>query len=202
MATEIKGNIWTNKCDTYGIASIQLHWGRTAALLVRLLFYTLPTILWAFIYVDDFITTFRHKDMTTTGHTVLRLLITMGCPSSRKRTMLGTINKRLGHQIKTHTSIATLTAQKQTITVAILQAVVDGGTITKTTFSQHGVDFSGAPQSAHTSDLSYNLICTCQRATKLSGRPPRRIRYFEACLVNVYQTIPHPDPLTHTTTTK
>ena len=55
MAAQIKDKVWLNVCGTYGIASAQLYWGRMAALLLRILYYTYPDLLWAFVYVDDFL---------------------------------------------------------------------------------------------------------------------------------------------------
>ncbi len=46
--------MWVNKVGTYGVASAQFHWGRMAALILRILYYMFPQILWAFVFVDDF----------------------------------------------------------------------------------------------------------------------------------------------------
>ena len=43
---------WVNKCGTYGVASAQYYWGRMAALTIRLLYYLMPDILWAFLRAD------------------------------------------------------------------------------------------------------------------------------------------------------
>ena len=41
----IKGKTRENTVGTYGVASAQHHWGRMAALILRLLYYTFPQIL-------------------------------------------------------------------------------------------------------------------------------------------------------------
>ncbi|CAE8590741.1 unnamed protein product [Polarella glacialis] len=55
MVAMIKVKYWINKVGTYGVASAQYHWGRLAALILRLLYYTFPDIAWAFVYVDDYL---------------------------------------------------------------------------------------------------------------------------------------------------
>jgi hypothetical protein len=192
MAAEIKGNIWINKCGTYGISSAQLYWGRMAALLTRLLYLTFPAILWAFVYVDDFIIILRRSEVLTTGYAILLFLITMGCPLSWKKTMIGTTNTWLGYHINTLTATAMLTSQKQTIILNILQELVNGGTHT----ADHILSTLGKLQWS-------TAICPLfrpflqpfyawQRATTNAGRPPRLIRYLAACLIKVYETIPRP----------
>lgn len=50
-----EAGVWVNKVGTYGAPSAQLHWGRLAAALLRLIYYMFPEIPWSFVFVDDFL---------------------------------------------------------------------------------------------------------------------------------------------------
>ena len=55
QVAELEGEWWINKVvGTYGMASAQLYWGRTAALILRLLYNLFPQVDWGFVFVDDF----------------------------------------------------------------------------------------------------------------------------------------------------
>ena len=41
---ELQDEWWINKVGTYGMASAQLYWGRTAALILRLLYLLFPQV--------------------------------------------------------------------------------------------------------------------------------------------------------------
>ena len=47
--------VWVNLVHTYGIASAQHYWGRTAALFLRLLYQLLgPDLQYGYVFVDDY----------------------------------------------------------------------------------------------------------------------------------------------------
>jgi hypothetical protein len=54
QVAKIGDHYWVNKVGTYGMASAQYHWGRLAAILIRILYMLFPDIAWIFVYVDDF----------------------------------------------------------------------------------------------------------------------------------------------------
>ena len=43
QVAKLEGEWWINKVGTYGMASAQLYWGRTAALILRLLYNIFPS---------------------------------------------------------------------------------------------------------------------------------------------------------------
>ena len=45
MTARTSKGIWINKIGTYGVAIAQFHWGRMAALLLRLVYYAFPQVL-------------------------------------------------------------------------------------------------------------------------------------------------------------
>ena len=49
------GDWWVNKVGTYGVASAQLYWGRTGALLLRIMYYLFPMVDWAFVFCGRFL---------------------------------------------------------------------------------------------------------------------------------------------------
>ena len=61
---------------TYGIASAQYHWGRMAALILRILYHTFPQIIWAFVFVDDFAIYLPTDEAPTTMMAILCFLHT------------------------------------------------------------------------------------------------------------------------------
>ena len=54
MTATIENQVWVNKVGPYGIASAQYHWGRMAALILRMLYHTFQQIIRALVFVDDF----------------------------------------------------------------------------------------------------------------------------------------------------
>ena len=128
IAARIMGEIWLNLCGTYGVASAQQYWGRMAALILRLIYYTFPQILWAFVYVDDFIVLLPTHTATETAQAILTFLECLGCPISWKKTCMATRNHWLGYQILTTTNTAILTPDKQATMYNILQNILSGKT--------------------------------------------------------------------------
>ena len=81
-----KGHYWINKVGAYGMASAQLYWGRTAALLLRLLYSAFPMFPWHFVYVDDFAWILPKQEDGTLAMSVLAFLLALGLPLSWKKT--------------------------------------------------------------------------------------------------------------------
>ncbi len=120
ITAKVGNQVWVNKCGTYGVSSAQYYWGRMAALTIRILYALFPDILWAFVYVDDYIFVLRAD---TAPYLAMAIVVTMqalGCPISWKKTTIGEINNWVGFQIHAPAITAALTPDKQTIISGIL----------------------------------------------------------------------------------
>ena len=82
MAAKMQDQVCLNNGGTYSIACAQLHWGKMAALLLRLLRILLAQILWAFVYMDDYIILLRRQDLDSTRMAIIMFLLSAGCPLS------------------------------------------------------------------------------------------------------------------------
>ena len=76
---QIKGNFWVNKCGTYSVASAQWHWGRMAALLLRLTYELSDAVTWHFVYVGDFIFLIITQDGRPIGDRDAMILLFLMC---------------------------------------------------------------------------------------------------------------------------
>ena len=85
MTAKTSRGVWVNKVGTYGVASAQFHWGRLAALLLRLVYYTFPQVFWAFVYVDDFAAVVPEEQAEITMFALLPFLRALGLPISWKK---------------------------------------------------------------------------------------------------------------------
>ena len=83
-----KGKLWANEVGTYGMASVQLYWGRMAALLIRLLYAFFLNVDWQFVYVDDFIWLLRADSAALMGVAILATLAAVGLPIAWRKTVL------------------------------------------------------------------------------------------------------------------
>ena len=115
--------MWVNKVGTYGVASAQFHLGRMAALILRILYYMFPQILWAFVFVDDFGIFLNERQATIHTAAIIALLEALGLPLSWKKTALGQINNWLGYLVDCPGIVATLMAEKQQIICHILRRI-------------------------------------------------------------------------------
>ncbi len=120
ITAKVGDQIWVNKCGTYGVSSAQYYWGRMAALTIRILYYLFPQILWAFVYVDDYIFILRADTAPTLAMAIVTTLYSLGCPISWKKTTIGAVNNWVGYQINAPHITAALTPEKQTIISSIL----------------------------------------------------------------------------------
>ena len=117
----IKGLVWVNMVGTYGIASAQYHWGRMAALILRILYATFPDIHWAFVFVDDFALLVPKHLAQTLCFVITCFLEALGLPISWKKTAVGSPNSWLGYLISCETITATLMPDKQLVITQTLQ---------------------------------------------------------------------------------
>ena len=70
------------------MASAQLYWGRTGALLLRIMYYLFPMVDWAFVFVDDFCWLLRSTDAPLYTCALVATLLALGAPLSWKKTLL------------------------------------------------------------------------------------------------------------------
>ena len=124
ITAKVGNQVWVNKCGTYGVSSAQYYWGRMAALTIRLLYYLFPDILWAFVYVDDYIFILRSDTAPQLAMAIVVTMLALGCPISWKKTTIGEINNWVGFQIHAPNVTAALTPDKQTIISCILHKLI------------------------------------------------------------------------------
>jgi hypothetical protein len=156
-----------------------------AALLLRLLYLIFPDLLWAFVFVDDFMLVTRKKHIKQAGLLPLLFLLVVGCPLSWKKTMTGTTNIWLGYQINAATAWAQLTPKKMLIIVPILDNLISG----KAHTAQSILELLGRLQWA---SAAYPYmrpflqpLYAWQRATQTAGRPSTLIRMLAQCMLSI-----------------
>ena len=104
-----------NKVGTYGMASAQLHWGRMAAVLLRLCYAIFPRIDRGFVFVDHFCWLLRTETATQDTLQPLLLLAALGCPLNWRKTVFSEVNTWLGFQVNPCGSIVGFPMEKKTV---------------------------------------------------------------------------------------
>ena len=148
MAARLSREVWLNTCGTYGVASAQIYWGRMAALLLRLIYYTFETT-WAFVYVDDYIFLLDTETAPAYAMAIIAFLDSIGCPISWKKTCMAPLNHWLGYQINTTINSAILTPDKQTIMINLLDSIIQGRQHTCDEVESHTGRLNWATQICH-----------------------------------------------------
>ena len=121
MTARTSSGVWINKVGTYGVASAQYHWGRMAALILRLLYYTFPHILWAFVYVDDFAAIVPEDAPYATLLAIILFLQALGLPISWKKVEMHDALGWLGYMVDVPSNRSLLTPEKQATIMQALQ---------------------------------------------------------------------------------
>ena len=96
-------------------------------MILRLLYYTFPDILWAFVYVDDYVIILPTYLADTLTMQIITFLHAIGLPISWKKVTLSDPNTWLGYLVTTRPLRACLSPDKQTIisnTLLALQSEV------------------------------------------------------------------------------
>ena len=106
---------WVNMVHTYGVASAQYYWGRTAAALLRLLYYVFGTELtYAYVFVGDFSTLLIVRENLMGAVTEIFLLLGLfGTPIAYHKTYLQADTTRVGFLIHLNTSLIDLPDEKK-----------------------------------------------------------------------------------------
>ena len=126
QVAQIDQQWWVNKVGTYGVASAQLYWGRMAALLLRLLYYSFPEVDWGFVFVDDFCWLLRSTNCNSLTPALLAFLVALGVPLSWKKTVLSEINTWLGFVINPSGPFVQMARDKHVIVLSLLQDLASG----------------------------------------------------------------------------
>jgi hypothetical protein len=87
------------------------------------LYATFPDIVWAFVYVDDFAIILPHDKSHALSFQIINFLHAIGLPISLKKVAISSPNSWLGYIINCSTVTASLTPDKQTMTMTTLQAL-------------------------------------------------------------------------------
>ena len=85
QVARVRGKFWVNKVGTYGVASAQHYWGRTVALVVRLLYVMFPAVDWIMVFVDDIIVIHR-EDYEELSWAIMATLEALGYPMAWNKT--------------------------------------------------------------------------------------------------------------------
>ena len=96
---------WVNLAHTYGVASAQHYWGRTAALFLRLLYQVLgPELQYGYVFVGDYSLLVRDINPTHTMMMTLLFLETYGVPIAYHKIYIGHSETWVGFlvHLKTH----------------------------------------------------------------------------------------------------
>ena len=114
---------WVNKVGPYGMAGAQLYWGRTAALILRILYDLFPEVDWGFVFVDDFCWLFEASTAEHMATAILSTVLALGVPLSWKKT-LAEINTWLAFVIHPNTLQVQMAAPRHVLVLEILDQLV------------------------------------------------------------------------------
>ena len=124
QVAELDQSWWVNKVGTYGMAGAQLYWGRTAALILRILYDLFPEVDWGFVFVDDFCWLSEASTAEHMATAILSTLLALGVPLSWKKTHLAEINTWLGFVIHPNTPQVQMAAPRHVLVLEILDQLV------------------------------------------------------------------------------
>jgi hypothetical protein len=95
---------WVNLVHTYGVASAQHYWGRTAACFVRLQYYLSDEVQYVYVFVDDYsLLVTLNNPMALAAH-ILLFVETYGLPIAYHKIYIGYDETYVGYitHLKTH----------------------------------------------------------------------------------------------------
>ena len=119
-------NYWINKVGTYGVASAQTHWGRTAAAIVRLLYYLFPDVDWIMIFVDDIIAIMNKLFESPLSMAIMATLYAIGCPMAWHKTSIGHHSTWVGFEMELEYPRFRVAVPKLKIILAELTSWIEG----------------------------------------------------------------------------
>ena len=130
QVAELEGEWWIHKMGTCGMASAQLYWGRTAALILRLLYNIFPQVDWGFVFVDDFCWILRAEDADHVATVILVILVALGVSLSWKKTHLTEVNTWLGFVIHSNIPQVQIIATKHILVFEVLELLIQNTAMT------------------------------------------------------------------------
>jgi hypothetical protein len=191
MSAKVDDEYWLNKCGTYGIASAQLYWGRMAALLVRLLYHLFPNILWAFVYVDDFLLLTRKRHLHEAIAAII-FFLAVGSPLSWKKMDIGSIMIWLGFEINCLEANARLSQSRQSAVLDLLGTLQLGTAQSKKWIEKTLGVIMWVTLIFPSLRPFMQPFYAWLHGTKVCGRPSALLRHLAGIMTDMIQTPPPP----------
>ena len=200
ISAQLGEEVWLNTVGTYGVASAQYYWGRMAALILRITYHTIPDVLWAFVYVDDFLFLLHPTTPNNTTATIILLYMALGIPISWKKSTLGQINHWLGYHINTATLTCRIMPDKHIIIIQILHQY---HCITPRTHKQLESELGKlnwalmiCPPLRSMLTPMYQWLKCLENQNNTQGRPSKEVQYLARTMAETLND--QPSPIIHT----
>ena len=176
QVAELEGEWWINKVGTYGMASAQLYWGRTAALILRLLYNLFPQVDWGFVFVDDFCWLLRAENADHQATAILATLVALGVPLSWKKTHLAEVNTWLGFVIHPNIPQVQMISTKHILALEVLELLIQNTVMTTKAIEKALGRLQWATAVCPMTKSLLQPFWAWKMAVTSSGRPPKTVR--------------------------
>ncbi len=175
---------WVNLVHTFGVASAQYYWGRTAAFLLRLILATFTAVYWAFVYVDDYSLLMELQHGIAKAAMILFYLEALGMPIAWHKVYLNVIHDFVGFTSNIPARTIALTEEKQTDILNMTDPIVNNRSMKNETIAifTHKMAWAAqaiehvkpylAPLCAYTNDKDFD--------PELIRHPPTLVRFCTA----------------------
>ena len=190
QVAELEGEWWINKVGTYGMASAQLYWGRTAALILRLLYNIFPQVDWGFVFVDDFCWLLRAENADHQATAILATLVALGVPLSWKKTHLAEVNTWLGFVIHPNIPQVQMISTKHILVLEVLELLIQNTVMTAKAIEKALGRLQWATAVCPMTKSLLQPFWAWKMAVTSSGRPPKTVRLLALLLKELF-TIPY-----------
>ena len=190
QVAELEGEWWINKVGTYGMASAQLYWGRTAALILRLLYNLFPQVDWGFVFVDDFCWLLRAENADHQATAILATLVALGVPLSWKKTHLAEVNTWLGFVIHPNIPQVQMISTKHILVLEVLELLIQNTVMTTKAIEKALGRLQWATAVCPMTKSLLQPFWAWKMAVTSSGRPPKTVRLLALLLKELF-TIPY-----------
>ena len=186
QVAELNKSWWINKVGTYGMASAQLYWGRTAALILRLLYNLFPEVDWGFVFVDDFCWLIRESQAEHMATAILSTLIALGIPLSWKKTHLAEINTWLGFVIHPNIPQVQMAATKHVLVLEILDHLIQDQVFSAKSIERALGRIQWATAVCPLTKSLLQPFWAWKSAVTSSGKPPKLVRLLAVLLKELF----------------
>ena len=195
QVAETPMGVWINKVGTYGVASAQLHWGRVAAILVRLMYYLFKDLPWGLVFVDDFLFILRPDKDYGLAMAITATFLAVGCPLSWKKTAMNYVQTWIGFQLSTQGPQAVMTPQKQTVLVECLTKLMQGALHTHQEIEKLLGRLQWATMAFPYTKPFLQPMWAWKQAVKTAGYPSKLVRMLaNLLLLLMSRTMDYPSP--------